>query len=578
MHTQGPNQTEQLVCPNCQGGNPAVARVCMWCGKPLAQAFTGVQLSAPPRARRSSATTGSYYAPPPVQLSSAPVAPARFRPSAWKIVVGAIAVLLVCGIIGSFNRASQSGQNARNNSTAKNTSSNANGQNQPTSAGEPDTSSKVPANGGVGGAQATLDPAQQAAATQTASFISAGDLPQNSETYLYANETSHSVSVFAPTYLELGGAVTIGFPITELFVEQNPTDGKGYWVQYFEKAVFEYHHSMSGADAYQLAALGSWRYTQKYATGAPATKPLPGPETYLFQETDHTVADPFLSFWKAKGQVRRFGYPISESFEEISDADGRPYIVQYFERAVMEYHPELPVEHQVQLTALGAQKHAQLYPNGAPMTASLAIPSPTINATATTVAAINATSTTETANANATATAVQAERDAAATAQRARVNSTHTAEAEAASAAATAERKKYDTYINNAPQGDFQASGSDVAIACKVEYQRCVGDYWCADNNSKYILVGVTVYNIGNGTVHVNPLNFTLESTDGATVSADTGTYSLGNYLDAVDIRPGTHTSGWIAFLTTKKFIPGNLVWREIFGETVEVPIVKPLD
>jgi hypothetical protein len=76
--------------------------------------------------------------------------------------------------------------------------------------------------------------------------------------------------------------------------------------------------------------------------------------------------------------------------------------------------------------------------------------------------------------------------------------------------------------------------------------------------------------------VHVNPLNFTLVSTNGATESYDSNTFLLSNYLDAVDIRPNNYTSGWIAFLVTKEFIPGELVWDEIFGETVSVPIVTP--
>jgi hypothetical protein len=404
-----------------------------------------------------------------------------------------------------------------------------------------------------------------AAATETAVVNLAGTLPSAGDNYLYANETYHSVSVFAPVYLELGGAASLGFPITEMFIERRP-DGKAYWVQYFEKAVIEYHPEETGANSYQLAPLGVWRFNEKYPQGAPPPKPLPGPEQYHFNETNHTVSDPFLTYWKERGQVRRFGYPISESFEEVSEADGKTYIVQYFERAVMEYHPELKPPHQVQLTALGTLRHRALYPNGAPMAASNPIPSPTVNATATARAI-----------ANATATAVQAQLNAQATAQALSRQATATAEARAASARATARAREYESYKTNPPTGTFRNSGSNVAIVCKIEYQQCVG-YWCANKNSKYILVGVTVTNIGNDTVHVNPHNFTLVSTTGATVAHDMATYSLGNYLDAVDIEPGTYTSGWLAFLTTKDFIPGELVWREIFGEKVIVTIVEPPD
>ena len=42
-----------------------------------------------------------------------------------------------------------------------------------------------------------------------------------------------------------------------------------------------------------------------------------------------------------RGGAAVFGYPISEPFEEVSKTDGQRYLVQYFERNRMEYHPEL---------------------------------------------------------------------------------------------------------------------------------------------------------------------------------------------------------------------------------------------
>jgi vancomycin resistance protein YoaR len=49
-----------------------------------------------------------------------------------------------------------------------------------------------------------------------------------------------------------------------------------------------------------------------------------------------------------------FGYPISEEFGEINAIDGRPYLVQYFERARFEYHPEYAgTRYQVLLGQLG---------------------------------------------------------------------------------------------------------------------------------------------------------------------------------------------------------------------------------
>ena len=61
-----------------------------------------------------------------------------------------------------------------------------------------------------------------------------------------------------------------------------------------------------------------------------------GPQVVYFPLTGHHLDNRygFLDYWRANGQVLRFGYPVTEVIEE----DGRP--VQYFERARMEYHAE----------------------------------------------------------------------------------------------------------------------------------------------------------------------------------------------------------------------------------------------
>jgi hypothetical protein len=55
-----------------------------------------------------------------------------------------------------------------------------------------------------------------------------------------AKETGHCVwGRFLDRWRELGVPI-VGLPISDQFQEQN-TDGKTYWVQYFERARFEYH-------------------------------------------------------------------------------------------------------------------------------------------------------------------------------------------------------------------------------------------------------------------------------------------------------------------------------------------------
>jgi hypothetical protein len=149
------------------------------------------------------------------------------------------------------------------------------------------------------------------------------------------------------------------------------TAGAPLWVQYFEKAVLEYHPELPQGQQYQLARLGAWWLDRQYPGGQlPPTVSLPGGDSFRFSETGRTASGPFLAYWHKGGEVRRFGFPLTEVFEEKSEADGKTYKVQYFERAVMEYHPELAPPYDVQLTALGTLRLNQLYPGGAPNGAS----------------------------------------------------------------------------------------------------------------------------------------------------------------------------------------------------------------
>jgi hypothetical protein len=189
--------------------------------------------------------------------------------------------------------------------------------------------------------------------------------------YYYFDSTSHSVGFFSKAFKELGEVSSLGYPITEVFIEQSPDDGKYRMVQYFEKAVLEYHQELSPAHNMQLAALGSARLKSRYPGGTPQAAPLPGsPQGYTFKETGYTVRGAFLEFWRTGGGVKRFGYPISDSFLETSNVDGKARIAQYFERVVMEYHADLDAPYNVQLAPLGTLRLKLLYPSGAPQHAS----------------------------------------------------------------------------------------------------------------------------------------------------------------------------------------------------------------
>jgi hypothetical protein len=76
----------------------------------------------------------------------------------------------------------------------------------------------------------------------------------------------------------------------------------------------------------------------------------------------------FLDYWQKNGGLTMFGYPISPERLEKSPTDGKQYIVQWFERARFEYHPEYTgTGSEVLLGLLGSQLAAgRTFPTIAP--------------------------------------------------------------------------------------------------------------------------------------------------------------------------------------------------------------------
>lgn len=85
-----------------------------------------------------------------------------------------------------------------------------------------------------------------------------------------------------------------------------------------------------------------------------------------FKETGKTVCGKFLTYWEGHGGLAQQGFPLSNSFQEKSDLDGKTYTVQYFERAVFEDHPEDQPPYDVLLSQLGTFQFQRKYPNGDP--------------------------------------------------------------------------------------------------------------------------------------------------------------------------------------------------------------------
>ncbi len=75
-----------------------------------------------------------------------------------------------------------------------------------------------------------------------------------------------------------------------------------------------------------------------------------GPQEVYFPQTGHYLKYGFLDYWHHNGDLKVFGFPISEEFTDPSTK----LTVQYFERAVFEWHPDAPSAYHVQLRLIGS--------------------------------------------------------------------------------------------------------------------------------------------------------------------------------------------------------------------------------
>jgi hypothetical protein len=174
---------------------------------------------------------------------------------------------------------------------------------------------------------------------------------------LYFPVVGHSLQGGFRTYWEgHGGLAQFGYPLTEELRETSPTDGRVYTVQYFERARFEWHPENRPPYDVLLGLLGR-SITTGRANEPPfqPVAPQTTPGALYFPETRHNMPPQFVTYWQSHGGLPVYGYPISEAFTETSPTDGKPYLVQYFERNRLEYHPELPDPFRVSLGLLGVQ-------------------------------------------------------------------------------------------------------------------------------------------------------------------------------------------------------------------------------
>lgn len=173
---------------------------------------------------------------------------------------------------------------------------------------------------------------------------------------LFVAETGHTLSGAFRDYWERNGALArFGLPLSEPFTDTSAIDGRSYTVQYFERAVFEEHPEAASAGwGVQLRPLGLLSVRDRLSEAPFLPVPEAADGRLYFPETRHALDDRFRGYWESSGGLVVFGYPISEAFTERSPTDGRPYLVQYFERFRLEYHPEnARTPYEIELGQLG---------------------------------------------------------------------------------------------------------------------------------------------------------------------------------------------------------------------------------
>ena len=168
---------------------------------------------------------------------------------------------------------------------------------------------------------------------------------------VYFSETGHYVSNgFLGYWRTHGGVNILGYPVSEEIQENGVT------VQYFERAVFEYHPNNSPGWQVELRLLGA---DQAKGIADPAFNPINATSNKncnFYPETNHSTCNGFRDYWQNNGGLSVFGYPLSEEFSQKNPDTGQTYTVQYFERARFEWHPDSQgVSGTVMLGRLGAQ-------------------------------------------------------------------------------------------------------------------------------------------------------------------------------------------------------------------------------
>lgn len=178
--------------------------------------------------------------------------------------------------------------------------------------------------------------------------VSPGEVAANERTRCFTETTFCIDGEFLSYWERNGGLEVFGYPISAPYTAMVEGSWTGL-IQWFERDRLEYHEA-EGVLAGRLGAHMLELKGQPWQT-MPGL-PYADEGCVRFPETQHTLCEPFLSYWRNNGGLPRFGYPLGEPmYETIGNWTGT---VQYFERRRMEHHTELAgTRYEVLLGLLG---------------------------------------------------------------------------------------------------------------------------------------------------------------------------------------------------------------------------------
>jgi hypothetical protein len=190
-----------------------------------------------------------------------------------------------------------------------------------------------------------------------------------------------------------GGLPVFGLPTGPQ--QEITIEGKPYQAQEFERNRLELHPENQRPYDVLLGRLGVTRLEQQSRNWFTFPKSEAQPGCRFFAETGHNVCGDILAAWRAHGldlgqpgvseaeNLALFGLPVSDV--QTEQIEGKPYQVQWFERARFELHPENQPPYNMLLGLLGnevrdnAAEAPNTTPVASPMPAAPQPPAPSFN-------------------------------------------------------------------------------------------------------------------------------------------------------------------------------------------------------